>query len=106
MTRPLVEVLTFEGCPHADPALTLVERVVAESGITATVSRVDIESPAAAVEHRFLGSPTIRVNGVDIEPGASERHEYALACRVYQTSAGVSGEPEEHWLRDALRAPR
>ena len=42
MSAPLVEVLTFEGCPHADPALELVRRVLAESGIGATVRRVDV----------------------------------------------------------------
>ena len=107
MTRALVEVLTFEGCPHAEPALALAERVVAESGVEATVRRVDIADASAAVEHRFLGSPTIRVNGVDVEPGANERHEYVLACRIYRTSTGGSeGEPDEHWLRSALEAAR
>ena len=67
MTAPLVEVLTFQGCPHGEPALALAERVLAQSGVVATIRRVDIDGPAAAVEHRFLGSPTIRVNGVDIE---------------------------------------
>jgi hypothetical protein len=103
----LVEVWTFEGCPHAQPALALAERVVAASGVEATVRRVDIADADAAVEYRFLGSPTIRVNGVDVEPGANERREYVLACRVYRTSSGGSkGEPEERWLRSALEAAR
>jgi hypothetical protein len=42
------------------------------------------------------------VNGQDVEPGADERHDYALSCRVYRTGAGITGEPEERWLRDAL----
>ena len=103
---PLVEVLTFEGCPHGEPAMVLAERVVAESGIVANVCRVDIDSSAAAAEHRFLGSPTIRVDGIDIEPHANERHEYVIACRVYETQAGLKGEPDERWLYDALLAAR
>ena len=102
MTRPLVEVLTFEGCPHAEPALELVRRVVADAGVAATVRRVDVPDPEAAAAHRFLGSPTIRVNGRDIEPGAAERTEYTLSCRVYRTERGVSGQPDERWLREAL----
>jgi hypothetical protein len=103
----LVEMLTFEGCPHADPALALAERVVAASGVEATVRRVEIADATAAVKHRFLGSPTIRVNGVDVEPGANERDQYVFACRVYRTSTGgVKGEPEERWLRTALEAAR
>jgi hypothetical protein len=102
MSTPLVEVLTFEGCPHAAPALALVERVVAESGVAATVRRVDVPDPETAAAQRFLGSPTIRVNGRDIEPGVGERDQYVLSCRVYRTAQGLRGEPDEAWLRDAL----
>lgn len=104
MTSPLVEVLTFEGCPHAEPALELVRRVVAAAGVAATVRRVDVPDADAAAAHRFLGSPSIRVNGRDIEPGAGERAEYVLSCRVYRTGSGLQGEPDERWLRDALHA--
>lgn len=104
MSGPVVAVLTFEGCPHAEPALELVRRVVAETGVAATVRRVDVPDTETAEMHRFLGSPTIQVNGRDIEPGADERVDYALSCRVYSTNDGFKGEPDERWLRDALRA--
>jgi hypothetical protein len=55
-----------------------------------------------AVVERFLGSPTIRVAGRRVEPGADERRDYAFACRVYRTRCGFAGQPEEQWLRDAL----
>lgn len=104
MSGPLVEVLTFAGCPHAEPALELVRRVVDETGVSATVRRVDVPDAGAATAQRFLGSPTIRVNGRDIEPGVGERNEYVLSCRVYRTDKGLRGEPDERWLRDALNA--
>lgn len=105
MSETVVEVLTFQGCPHAEPALDLARRVVADSGLAATVRRIDVPDDAAAAELQFLGSPTIRVNGRDIEPGAGEnsRPEYVLSCRVYRTEDGFSGEPDERWLLDALR---
>lgn len=102
MTTHVIEVLTFEGCPHGDPALELAYRVVRETGADAEVRRVDVPDAEAAIEQRFLGSPTIRVDGRDVEPGAGERHDYALSCRVYRTSVGFVGQPEEQWLRDAL----
>ena len=104
MSGPLVEVLTFEGCPHAEPALELVKRVLADSDVGATVRRVDVPDAEAAAAQRFLGSPTIRVNGRDIEPGVAERDQYVLSCRIYRTDSGVKGEPEEQWLREALSA--
>jgi hypothetical protein len=97
-----VEVLTFEGCPHAQPALQLVERIIAELGVNAEVRRIDVPDPEAAAAHRFLGSPSIRVNGRDVEPGASERSDYVFSCRVYRTGTALSGQPEERWLRDVL----
>ena len=104
MSGPLVEVLTFEGCPHAEPALELVKRVLADSGVGATVRRVDIPNAEAAAAQRFLGSPTIRVNGRDIEPGVADRDQYVLSCRIYRTESGLTGEPDEQWLREALSA--
>lgn len=104
MSGLLVEVLTFAGCPHAEPALELAQRVVDQSGVRASVRRVDIRDAEAAAAQRFLGSPTIRVNGRDIEPGVGNRGEYRLSCRIYRTDKGLRGEPDECWLRDALRA--
>jgi hypothetical protein len=104
VSKPLVEVLTFEGCPHAGPALELVRRVVAARGVVATVRRVDVPDAQAAAAQRFLGSPTIRVNGRDIEPGVAERDHYTLSCRIYRTDSGVAGEPDEQWLHEALSA--
>jgi len=100
----LVEVLTFEGCPHAEPALELIKRVLAGSGVAATVRRVDVPDAEAAAAERFLGSPTIRVNGRDIEPGVAQRDQYVRSCRIYRTDSGLTGEPDEQWLRKALSA--
>jgi hypothetical protein len=104
MTKPVVEVLTFAGCPHAQPALELVERLVDELGLDATVRRVDVPDLETAATHRFLGSPTIRVNGRDVEPGAEERSEFVISCRVYRTNGSFKGEPDERWVREALIA--
>ena len=99
-----VEVLTFEGCPNAAAARALVERIVAESGVEAEVEYMDVPNPQAAERLHFLGSPTIRVDGRDVEPGADERTDYVLACRIYRTEDGTSGTPDERWLRDELGA--
>ena len=64
-----VEVLYFEGCPHADGAHALVQSCVSELGIDATVIKREADYP----------SPTVRVDGRDVmgEPAASLR-----ACRL------------------------
>jgi glutaredoxin len=103
--RTLVEILTLDGCPHRAAALELVAEVVAREGVEADVRVVDVPDLEAARRLRFLGSPTIRVDGSDIEPGADDRTDYVHGCRLYRTDAGLGGRPSELWLVDAL-APR
>lgn len=105
MSQPLVELLYFEGCPNYERTRALVERVAAELELAPTIELVEVNDPDAAVAHRFLGSPTVRIDGRDVEPGADERREFVLACRVYQTDAGPAGAPNEEWVRAALMEP-
>ena len=102
MNGPLIEVLTFESCANAQAAVDLVTSVVAELGLAADVRHVEVADLEAATTNRFLGSPTIRVDGRDVEPGADDRSAFALSCRVYRTTSGVAGVPDERWLRQAL----
>jgi hypothetical protein len=99
-----VEVLFFDGCPSHERVLPRIEQLAREAG--AEVEQRRVESLDAAEQERFLGSPTVRVDGRDIEPTADERDDYGLKCRLYRTAAGASGTPPDEWLRAALeRAP-
>ena len=99
---PLVEILYFDGCPNHHPAIALVERLSRELGIVANVRLVKVPDRHAAQRMRFLGSPTIRVGGVDVDPQTPEREDFALSCRVFRTESGLSGQPDARWVRDAL----
>lgn len=99
---PLVEILSFDGCPNHADAVALVERLGAELGLAPQIRLVDVPDPEAAQRLRFLGSPTIRIGGRDIEPGAEERTDFALSCRVFRTDEGFAGQPDRRWVRDAL----
>jgi len=99
---PRVEILYFEGCPNHEATRELVERVTAEFELDAQPELVEVPDGEAARTMRFLGSPTVRVDGRDVEPGAEDRTEYVLACRVYQAEHGFSGQPDERWVREAL----
>ena len=102
-----VEVLSFAGCPHARPAVALVEQVARDTAVDVDLRLIDVRDAASAVERRFLGSPTVRVDGRDVEPGSDARTEFGLACRVYQARDGSpSGLPRHDWLEAALRATK
>jgi hypothetical protein len=102
MRRPLVEILYFEGCPNHEPTHALVERLASQLGIDPEIELVEVADPDAAAALRFLGSPTVRVDGVDVEPGAEKRRDFALSCRIYRGGRGVSEQPDERWVREAL----
>ena len=101
-----VEVLSFAGCPHARAAVALVELVARDATVGVDLRLIDVPDAASAVERRFLGSPTVRVEGRDVEPGSDDRADFALACRVYQAPDGPSGLPRREWLEAALRATK
>ena len=100
--RPFVEILYFDGCPNHEPAVALVERIDRELGTDAELRLVNVPDQEAATRLRFLGSPTIRVDGVDVDPLTAQRSDYALSCRIFTTDHGPAGQPEERWIRDAL----
>jgi hypothetical protein len=102
-TGPVVELLTVAGCPNRDAALALILHIRAQLASTAQVQVIEVPDQQAAQQLRFLGSPTIRVDGHDIEPGADGQHEYVHACRLYQGPHSLRGLPDEDWLRRALR---
>lgn len=100
--RPIVEILFFAGCPNTERARALVERVAAGAGVEMQMRLTEVQSQAEAERLRFLGSPTVRVNGRDTEPGADERDAFVFSCRVYRTPEGLSGVPAADWVRAAL----
>lgn len=99
----LVEILTFDGCPNAEPAINTLEQAAAGLRLETDLHLIDVPNPQAADRMRFLGSPTIRVEGQDVEPGADDRDQFVLACRVYQTKQGASGVPPHAWISEALQ---
>ena len=77
-----VSFLYYEECPSHDLALERLREVMGEEGVLDDVEVVKVGSEEQAHELRFVGSPTIRVDGQDIDPPSDPR--YALACRAYR----------------------
>jgi hypothetical protein len=101
---PLIEVLYFDGCPSHERLLPTVERLASDVRAEVTVRRV--ASPEEAEAERFLGSPTVRVDGADVEPGAPARTDFGMKCRLFRFDGGQSPTPPEEWIRAALTRAR
>jgi glutaredoxin len=98
-----IEILRTEGCPTYKEARRILEEVMGEEGIKEEIKEILIENEDMARELKFIGSPTIRINGADIEKAARGRQDYGLRCRVYITGEGVYGWPSKEMIREALR---
>ena len=99
----LVEILYFDGCPSYERLLPTVQRLAKRAGADLQPRR--IETSDEAERERFLGSPTVRVDGRDIDSSASKGTDYGLKCRLYRPPGrGPSPIPPEEWIRAALGA--
>ena len=98
-----VELLYWEGCPSHEEALELLQSVLDQRGIALQVEVRHVQSDEEAKELRFPGSPTIRVDGRDVDPDGADARP-SLTCRIYRLEDGrVSPVPSRRQLEEALR---
>jgi len=99
-----VSFLYYEECPSHDLALERLREVMDEEGIPGEVEVIKVDTEDQARQLRFVGSPTIRVDGQDIDPPSDPR--YALTCRAYRLEDGrISPLPSKDMIRRALSSP-
>jgi hypothetical protein len=102
MQQPRVELLYWEGCPSHPQALAQLREAMRELGLDSEgveVRHVGTDEDAEA--ERFVGSPTIRIDGVDVQDPGDE--PTALTCRIYHRRDGrISPLPDPADVRDAL----
>jgi hypothetical protein len=105
---PNVEFLYFADCPSHERALALLRQALTEEGLNPAVVNIniiEIKTEADAVQYQFYGSPTIRVNGLDIAPLPPDISEPGLSCRAYQKADGrISPLPPLELIVQALRS--
>ena len=96
-----IELLHIADCPNADAARRLLKETMREVGLPEEISEVEVCDSVQAEALAFPGSPTIRVDGRDVEntpPG------YGLACRTYLIDGTRSGVPSAEMIRNAMRS--
>jgi hypothetical protein len=100
--EPRVELLWWRECPSWEEALEVVREEMDAVGIDPEELRVrEIRTDREAELESFVGSPTIRVNGLDLDPPGDE--PIGLTCRVYRLRDGrISPLPDRAELREAL----
>jgi hypothetical protein len=100
----VIELLYFEGCPNFGPFLMRLHALLGQAGVSDPVRLLRIDDDRSAQAERFLGSPTLRIDGRDVDPAAAGRRDYGLYCRVYATQDGLAVSPPDGWVLVALSA--
>ncbi len=98
-----IELLYFEGCPSYEALVPELSGLLASEGIAEEIELRRVEGVEDAERERFLGSPTVRVDDNDVEPGAGGREDFGIKCRLYRSEDGLGHAPPPEWIRAALR---
>jgi hypothetical protein len=101
-----LELLYLPGCPNHGVTMDLVHTVLRAEGVPVEIDEIPIHNVEDAFSYAFPGSPTIRVNGQDIENIPSDQLAVGLACRTYLVKGRPQGVPPRCLLEQAVHTAR
>jgi len=98
---PRIEFLWWRGCPSWERALAELREEMRALGLDpGSVEVREVATGDDAEREEFVGSPTIRIDGRDVQPTGEPA---GVTCRVYRLRDGrVSPLPDRGDVRDAL----
>ena len=97
-----IELFYFDNCPSYQKALENTREALRLEGLPENVELIAVEHDADAQAKRFIGSPTIRIDGVDVEGPEAEGQGYGVGCRIYVNNGSSVGWPSVEQIRRAL----
>ena len=101
-----VELLYIAGCPNHAALAARLRELLADAGRDERIELRRVVSEEDARRLRFPGSPTVRIDGRDVEPGAEDREDWGIRCRLYRSPDGLEGRPADELIVSALTADR
>ena len=99
-----VELLHIAGCPHTEATRRLLGESLQELGLAGDIEEIVVSDPSKAEALSFPGSPTIRIDGIDVETGILRQNRHALSCRIYMIHGNAHGAPTREMIRRAIQA--
>ena len=73
-----VKIVSLEQCAATPPTIALVHEVARDLGVAIEFEHVIISSSEEARTHRHIGSPTVQIEGLDIDPGARDVQQFGV----------------------------
>ncbi len=96
-----IEILYVPGCPNYQPTFERLQAALASEAVNTGIQGIPVTTDIEAKALLFPGSPTVRVNGEDVEP--RQTSVPSLSCRLYENRSGI---PSEELLRIAISAAK
>jgi len=98
-----IEFLFWQECPSHPEAMNRLREVMAELALDSPIDQIDVRTDDEAMRLGFPGSPTIRVDGHDVDPAGAAQMGSSLTCRIYHLEDGrISPLPSKEMIRRAL----
>ncbi len=97
------ELYYFDECPSYKEALENLKQALRSEGLPERVDLIPVADDLDAHAKRFIGSPTIRLDGIDVEGPEADAHGYGFGCRVYTADGTMTGWPSVEQIRQALQ---
>ena len=101
-----IELLYVADCPNRQPTIEVVQEVLREQGLPPDIIEIEISDAALATALSFPGSPTVRVDGKDVETSVNLFPSYGVSCRTYLVDGRFEGTPRREWIRNAILAAK
>ena len=101
-----IELYYCDDCPSYERARENLKEALRLERLAQEVEMVSVASDPDAQSKRFIGSPTIRIDGIDIEGPEAEEKGYSYGCRIYAQNGRSAGWPSVEQIRQALQTVR
>ncbi len=99
-----VEVYVSPSCSHREQAGAIVSEALTDAGQSVPVETISVGDYEEAKSRRMFGSPTIRVDGMDVEYGEREPEEFTTGCRFYNTPDGWKPLPRKELVQRGIES--
>jgi len=117
-----VQLLYILDCPWCVKTKKLIRESLEELGVEAGLEEILIDSDEKAEKYEFLGSPTVRINGKDIQEEVSKgqclpceeiveyeqestdfvKQECRCGCRIYFYKGNQYPYPPKEMIEEAI----
>jgi len=96
-----VELYYFDGCPTYKKTAKNLTEALEELNLNERIDMVEVLNQDDAEKKKFLGSPTIKINGTDLE---NKQGTYVFGCRIYSIQGTISGTPTKKYISEKLKS--